>query len=113
MFTFYKKKYVYRITLLQQALNHMWILWKVHATVKFNQNRWLEPYISSNTYCRSVAENEFEKYINNFLSNSVFSKSIQSDINEKDICVFTNKNMRNKHAASMDFKVINFISELI
>ena len=35
---------------LEQALKHDLILKKVHAVIKFKQKRWLEPYVSSNTY---------------------------------------------------------------
>ena len=42
--------------------------------MRFRQKRWLEPYISSNVYFKTIAENDSEKNTNKFLSNSVFGK---------------------------------------
>ena len=37
--------------------------------MKFKQKRWSEPYISSNTYSRTIAENDFEEVTNKTKSN--------------------------------------------
>lgn len=50
-----------------------------------------------------------KKILINFLSNSVFGKSIQSDANKQDICIVTNGKRRNKQASSIYFKEINII----
>ena len=64
----------------------------------------LEPYISSNTYLRTVAENDFEKKkLINFIN--------QSERNEKDLHIIKNKKLRN--ASSIYFKEINFISQVL
>ena len=41
------KRYVIHIT-LKQAVNHWFVLKKVHWVIKFNQKSWLEPYIDMN-----------------------------------------------------------------
>ena len=46
---------------LKQALNHGFVLKKVHKVIKFNQNVWLKPYIDINTDPRKKAKNDFEK----------------------------------------------------
>lgn len=88
MYFFDNGNHVCHFRLLQLALKHGLILIKVCAVAKFNENRQLEPYISSNIYYRPIAENYFEKDINKFLFDSAFGKSIQNEINER--CIATN-----------------------
>lgn len=52
---------------------------KVHFVVKFKQKRWLEQFISSSNYVRTITENNFEKDTNKLLYNSIFIKSIQTE----------------------------------
>ena len=47
-----KIQYVMHIRNLQVALNHGLNLSKFHRVIKFNQNAWLKPYISTNTKIR-------------------------------------------------------------
>ena len=57
-----KTKYVTHIRNLKQALNHGFVLKKVHRMLKFNQNAWLiKPYIDMNTDLRKKANYNFEK----------------------------------------------------
>ena len=39
-----KTEYVFYIRSLKQALNHGFILKKVHRVIKFNQKAWIKPY---------------------------------------------------------------------
>ena len=65
-----KKNYVVHIRALNQALNHGFILKKVHRVIQINQKAWLKPYIDMNTKLRTEAKNDFEKdffkLMNNF-----------------------------------------------
>ena len=56
-----KTEYVIHIRNLNQALNHAFILKKVHRVINFNQKAWLKPYIDMNTKLRQKTENNFEK----------------------------------------------------
>ena len=57
----------------------------------------VKSYIASKTYFKTIAENDFEKDSNKFLSKSVYRISIQSVRNERDIRIFTNeKNEKQK-----------------
>ena len=47
-----KNEYVIHIINLQVELNHGLNLSKFHRVIKFNQNAWLKPYISTNTKIR-------------------------------------------------------------
>ena len=47
-----KTEYVFHIINLKQALNHRFILKKVHRVIKFIQKVWLKPYIDMNTNLR-------------------------------------------------------------
>lgn len=51
------------------------------------------------------------KDTNKLSSNSFSDKSIQSERNEKGLCIALNKKLINKHASSIHIKDISFISE--
>lgn len=87
----------------KQALKYSLVLRKVYAVIKFKQRRRLEPYVSSNTYFWTIAENDFNDFT--LLTNSVFGKSIQNERNNKK------RKVRNEQASSTHFEEINFISE--
>ena len=55
-----KEKYVMRIKVLKQALNHGLVLKKIHRVIQFNQKDWLKPYIDTNTKFRKEAKNDFQ-----------------------------------------------------
>ena len=57
----WQKNYVDHIKALRQALNHGFILKKVHRVIQFNQKAWLKPYIDMNTELRKKAKIDFEK----------------------------------------------------
>ena len=67
-----KIEYVVHIKLLKQALNHRLILKKVHRVIQFNQEAWLEKYISKNIDLRNKADNDFERDFFKIICNSVF-----------------------------------------
>ena len=56
-----KEKYGVHVRTLKEALNHGFILKKVHRILKNNQKTWLKQYIDMNTRLRAVASNDFEK----------------------------------------------------
>ena len=56
-----KEKYGVQVRTLKEALNHGFILKKVHRILKNNQKTWLKQYIDMNTRLRAVASNDFEK----------------------------------------------------
>ena len=78
---FDKNEYAIHIRNLKQALNHGFILKKVHRLIKFNLKDWLKPYIHMNTGLRQKAKDNFEKYffklMNGFWKNYVEFKKIQ------------------------------------
>ena len=47
-----KSEYVIHIRNLKKALNHGFILKKIHRVIKFNQKSWIKPYIDRNTKLR-------------------------------------------------------------
>ena len=69
-----KEKYVVQIRSLKQALNHGFILKKVHRVIQFNQEIWVKPYIDINTELRKKAKNGTEKDFFKLMNNAVFGK---------------------------------------
>lgn len=71
---FDKKNYVIHYRMLKLALQHGFILKKVHRALKFHQSPWLKPYIMLNTEMRTKATNEFEKNFFKLLCNAIFGE---------------------------------------
>ena len=69
-----KEKNVIHIGALKQALNHGFILKRVHRLIQFSHEAWLKPYIDMNVKLRKEAKNEFEKDFFKLMNNSIFGK---------------------------------------
>ena len=78
-------KYVVHISALEQALNHVLKLLKVHRVIEFRQEEGMKPYIDVNTEHRMNAKNEFEKDFLKLMNNSVFGKTMENVRNDRDI----------------------------
>ena len=52
-----KTEYFILIRNLKQALNHGFVLKKVHKVIKFNQKAWLKPHIDMNADLRKKTKN--------------------------------------------------------
>jgi len=72
-----KKNYVVHYRNLQFYLKLGMKLKKVHRTLEFDQECWMEPYIRMNTEFRKQATNDFEKNFYKLMNNSVFRKKIE------------------------------------
>ena len=56
-----KKKYVFHVRGLKQAINNRLRLKKLHRIIQFKQKAWIKVYIDMNTELRRNVKNEFEK----------------------------------------------------
>ena len=74
------KNYVVHIRSLKQALNHELISKKVHRVIHFNQEAWLNSYISKNNNFRKEAKNErdFRRELYKLLNDSAFGKTMEN-----------------------------------
>ena len=67
-------EYVIHIRNLKKAINHEFVLKKVHKVIKVHQDAWLKPYIDMNTDSRKKVKNDFEKGFLKLMSNAFFEK---------------------------------------
>ena len=51
---------------LKQALNHGFLLKKLHSVIKFNQNAWLKPCIDINTDLSKKSKNHFDFFLSSW-----------------------------------------------
>lgn len=74
-----KTDYVAHYMVLQQALNFGLILKSVKKIIKFNQCKWLKPYMDLCSRLRQVpTNNDFQKLLYKLMANIIFGKMIES-----------------------------------
>ena len=106
-----KKKYVLHYENLKQYLKLGLKLTHIHRGIKFNENPWLEKYISLNTKLRTEAKNEFEKNFFKLMNNSVFGKTMENIRNRVDVKLVNDKKRAEKLSAKPNYKHCNIFSE--
>ena len=91
-----KTEYVIQIRNLKQALNHKFVLKKVHRMIKFNQNTLLNSCIDINVDLRKRENNNnLEKYFFKLMNNVVFGKVMENVRKHRDIKLVTTEGRRN------------------
>ena len=90
-----KESYVVRIRTLKQALNHRFVLKKVHRVIQFNQKTWLKPYIDTNTELKTEAKTNFVKGFFKLMNNAAFRKRMENVRKHRDNKLVTTDKKRN------------------
>ena len=73
-----KPKYVTHYFNLKYYLEHGLRLTKVHRVVRFQQSRWMAPYIQKNSDMRKEARNAFEKDLFKLMNNAIYGKTCEN-----------------------------------
>ena len=106
-----KNSYSVYLSALKQALNHGLKLEKVHSTISFSQDAWLEPYIMRNTNVSMKAANDLDKDYYKLLNNSFYGKTMENVRNHRDIRLVTNSRKRSILASEPNDYSTKHISE--
>ena len=88
---YYKKRYVIHIRALKQALDHGFVLERIHRAIEFNQSAWMREYIDFKTRLRTEAKNDFEKDFYKLKNNAVFGKTMENIRKHRDIKLVNNE----------------------
>ena len=59
--------------------------------LRFQQSRWLAPYIEKNSTLRAAAKNDFEKEFFKLMNNSIYGKTCENQKKRTDIKLITNE----------------------
>ena len=102
-----KDRYVLHYKNLKQYLDLGLRLTGVYRGIKFEESKWLEPYLSMNTKLRAKANNEFEKDFFKLMNNSVFGKTMENIRNRRDIKLISSGDMVRKYTAKSNFQHFN------
>ena len=101
---YYKRKYIIHIRALKQALDHGFVLERIHRCIRFKQSPWMKEYIDFNTNLRTAAKNDFEKDFYKLMNNSVFGKTMENIRRHRDIKLVNNQKDYLKAVMRPNFK---------
>ena len=99
-----KKNYVIHIQALNQALQHILRLDRIHRAIEFDQSPWLKTYIDFNTQLRMAATNDFEKDFFKLMNNSVFGKTMENIRKHRNIKLVTTEEKYLRMVMRLNFK---------
>ena len=91
-----KRHYICDYLNLKFYLEHGLRLVKIHRVIRYNQSRWLAPYIKKNQDLRMKAANDFEKEFFKLMNNSIYGKTCENLKKRTDIRLVTNETDRKK-----------------
>ena len=80
-----KNDYICHYRNLKYYLEQGMVLKRVKQVLKFNQSKWLAPYIELNTLLRQKSTNTFEKDFFKLMNNSFFGKTCEDVRRYKDV----------------------------
>ena len=98
-----KSNYTIRYKLLQLFVRLGLKVKKVHRVLKFEQEAWLEPYITLNTTKRQQARNKFEEDLYKLLNNCAYGKTCESKRKRMLVRI-----VRDYHAALREISAFEF-----
>jgi hypothetical protein len=105
-----KKNYIIHFENLKLYLNLGLELKKIHKCLKFNQSRFLQPWVELNTNLRKNATNDFAKDLFKLMINSVFGRSIQNNRKHLNIKLALNEKQASKWLVKPNFEQFNIIN---
>ena len=106
-----KDRYILHFKTLRKYLDLGLTVTHIHRGIRFEESKWLEPYISMNTNLRAKANNDFEKDFFKLMNNLVFGKTMENIRNRKDIKLISNRDKARKYVAKPNFQGFNIFCE--
>ena len=107
---FDKKNYVVHYKLLQLYVQLGLRITKLHRVLQFNQERWLEPYITLNSNMRKNATNKVQQNYYKLINNSVYGKTIESKRRQSREEITRNAERAEKLVSKFEFEQPKYFS---
>ena len=86
-----KCKYLVHYLNLPFYLEHGMQLIDVNLVLRFQQSRWLAPYIEKNSTFRAAAKNDFKNEFFKLMNNSIYGKTCENQKKRTDIKLITSE----------------------
>ena len=106
-----KKHYVLHFKLLQLYVQLGMRITKLHRVLQFNQEQWLEPYITLNSNMRKSATNKFQQNYYKLMNNSMFGKTIESKRRRLKVEITRNAEIAEKIVSKFEFERFKIFGE--
>ena len=108
---FDKKNYVVHYKLHQLNVQLGLRITKLHRVLQFNQERWLEPYITLNSNMRKNATNKFQQNYYKLMNKSVYGKTYESKRRQSRVKITRNAETAEKLVSKFEFERFKIFGE--
>ncbi len=110
---YHKKRYTVHYRTLQLYCELGLEVDRLHRVLQFQQDKWLEPYISLNSQLREASTNKFQENFFKLMNNSTYGKTCESKRNRMSVKVVRTQSEACQRIKKFTFKSFQIFTENI